>query len=54
MEGMRIRENGWRFRISIFLEEGDVGWLLDALEDFYCRKGGKMWGKNRAGRNHKL
>lgn len=33
MEGLRITENGRGFRVSISLEEEDVVWLLDALED---------------------
>lgn len=51
---MSISENRKGFRISILLEEGDVNWLMDSLEDFYWRKGGRMWGKNRLEENHKL
>lgn len=34
-EGLRVCENGKGFRVSIFLEKGEVEWLLDALKDFY-------------------
>lgn len=54
MEGMRISENGRGFGVSISLVKEDVAWLVEALKDFYWRKGGKYWGNNKMGRNHKL
>lgn len=39
MKGLRICENGRGFQVTISLEEEDVKWLLDTLEDFYWRKG---------------
>lgn len=35
MEGLRISENGRGFHVSSSLDEEEVAWLLDALEDFY-------------------
>lgn len=51
---LRICEDGRGFKISILLEDKDVKWLMDSLEDFYWRKGEIMWEKHRTGRNHKL
>lgn len=35
VEGVRISEHGRGFRVSIALDEEEVMWLMEALEDFY-------------------
>lgn len=54
MDRLRINKNRRGFIVSISLEEREVRWLMDALEEFYWRKGGKTRGKNMEGRNHNL
>lgn len=42
-KAMRICENRRGLRVSISLEEDEVGWLVGVLEDFYWRKGEHYW-----------
>lgn len=51
LDSMRISENGRGFWTSISLDKNEVGWLLDALEDFYWRKGGIPSAKHFLGWN---
>lgn len=54
LDGLQINENGRGNRISIALNESEVKWLVEALNDFYWLKGGATWAKKLIGDTRKL
>lgn len=53
-EEMCICEKGKGLRVEIILENKDIRWIVEALVDFYWRKGGKSWEKQINGDKHNL
>lgn len=46
-KGVKVVENGTRFRKSIFFQEGDAQWLIQCFRELWWKKGERPWGWRR-------